>query len=476
MSSFVSRGAVLACARLLNQALALLSPLFLVRLLDIVDYGRYRQFMSTAMLVISLGGFALAANLNYLIARSPDRAATDITKTCVLMALVGCVSALAVVALRPWLVPEEIGSSWLLLAAYVFLFLNLEVLVSYWLACGRSFPVMIYTLLVTVWRLGTLLGAALYYKDVEMMFVTIVCAEALKNLAIYSWLRARGLLVFRWHHDVFREQVKLVAPLGIGAVLNKANDFGKVVVATQLGPIPTALYTTAANQVPLVNIVHQSLSDVIFPDMVKRARSDPHAGLALWKRAQTLVFAVICPAWLLLTYFAEPIIRLAFTDAYVAATPYFQVFLLLMMRQSFQYSVPLRSVADNASFATSNAIALVINAVLLFALMPRFGLWGPTLGLVVGQMWTSIYLARRLMKRFNLPLSELNHWGKLGLALAASVVALAALYGVQTVIDGPAGAFAGLAVFAVVYATAARLILREEYGYIVRALTRRKAA
>ena len=34
-----------------------------------------------------------------------------------------------------------------------------------------------------------------------------------------------------------------------------------------------------------------------------------------------------------------------------------------------------------------------------------------------------------------------------------------------------------LAVFALVYAIAARLIMREEYGYIVRALTRgRKAA
>jgi O-antigen/teichoic acid export membrane protein len=59
MSSFVSRGAVLASARLLNQALALLSPLLLVRLLEIADYGRYRQFMVLAMFITSLAGFAL---------------------------------------------------------------------------------------------------------------------------------------------------------------------------------------------------------------------------------------------------------------------------------------------------------------------------------------------------------------------------------------------------------------------------------
>ena len=66
---------MLASARLLNQALALLSPLLLVRLLESSEYGRYRQFMAIAMLITSLGGFALSANLNYLIARSPERAA-----------------------------------------------------------------------------------------------------------------------------------------------------------------------------------------------------------------------------------------------------------------------------------------------------------------------------------------------------------------------------------------------------------------
>ena len=40
-------------------------------------------------------------------------------------------------------------------------------------------------------------------------------------------------------------------------------------------------------------------------------------------------------------------------------------------------------------------------------------------------------------------------------------------------IDGRAGTLAGLGAFATVYVIAARLILREEYGYIVRALSRR---
>jgi O-antigen/teichoic acid export membrane protein len=477
MSSFISRGAVLASARLLNQALALLSPLLLVRLLDIVDYGRYRQFMAIAMLITSLGGFALSANLTYLLARSPGRAAADITKTVALMLAVSVISALIVVAARRWIVPAEIADSWELLALYVFMFLNLEVVVAYWLAQRRSVEVMQYTLAVTVWRLGTLLGAALYFHDVTMIFVTLVIAESLKNLAIYLWLRARRLLVFRWDHSVLREQLRLVGPLGLGSMLNKANEFGRVVVGSVLGPVPLAIYTTAAYQVPLVNIVQTSLSDVIFPDMVKRAQRDPAEGLRLWKRAQMMVAAVIVPAWLLLSYFAEPLIRLGFTAEYVSAAPYFQVFLLLMVRQCFQFSTLLRSVEDNASFATSNAIALAINAALIVTLMPRFGLWGPTLGLVAGQMWTGYYLARRVMLRYRVPLAEIYQWRKFGLSLLASTLALALLHGMLACMpDSAASTLLAVGVFAVVYVIAARFILREEYGYVMRAFTRRRAA
>ena len=449
---------MLASARLLNQALALLSPLLLVRLLEIAEYGRYRQFMATAMFITSLGGFRAVRQSQLpdrAFARAPGRGhqqhlPADARRE-------HRERARDRGAARQWIVPPEISSAWLLLAVYVFLFLNLEVLVSYWLAHGQSLAVMGYTLAVTVWRIATLLAATYWLHDVELIFVTIVCAEALKNLWIYVWLRRRGLLVFRWDAAAMREQIRLVAPLGAGSVLYKANDFGKVVVGNQMGPVPLAIYTTAAYQVPLVNIVQGALADAIFPDMVKRSKRDPAQGLLLWKRAQVLIFAVICPAWLLLTYWAEPFVRLLFTDAYVAATPYFQVFLLLMVRQCFQFSTPLRSVEDNASFAHANLIALVINATLIVTLMPRFGLWGPTLGLVVGQTWTSFYLGSRVLKRYKLPLSELCQWSKLGLALAASVVALAAMYAALMYLPRHAlGTLAALAVFALVYAIAAR--------------------
>ena len=246
-----------------------------------------------------------------------------------------------------------------------------------------------------------------------------------------------------------------------------------------MGPVPLAIYSTAAYQVPLVNIVQTSLSDVIFPDLVKRAQRDPAEGLRLWKRAQMMVAAVILPAWLLLSYFAEPLIRLAFTDAYVAATPYFQVFLLLMVRQCFQFSTLLRSVEDNASFATSSAIALGDQRRAhrcAHAAIRTVGTDAGTGGRA--RFGPPSISARRVMLRYRVPAAEIFHWRKLALSFAASLLALATMHGAlawlpRTHVSLAAGA-GGCS--APVYALAARFILREEYGYVVRAFTRRRPA
>ena len=404
----------------------MLSPILLVRLLEITEYGRYRQFTVTAMFVISIAGFSIVGNINYFVARSPERAATYVTNSCLLLLISSSIAGLVLLIGRNWLIPGEIIEYWALLLIYVLLFLNLEVVTSYWLANGRSDQVMLYSLGVTALRLCAVIGAAFIFRDVAMIVIAIVLAEATKGIATYLWLRSRELLLYKWDRASLLEQLRFIVPHGSGTMLYNLNEnIGKVLVSGRLGPEPLAIYTTAAYHVPILTILKGALGDVIFPDMVKRSGKDPVRGLQLWKRANVIYFMLICPVWLLLTYFAEPIVTLLFTDAFVAAVPYFQVFLILTIRQCFAFSTPLRSVAYNTPAVVANGVGLMINAAFIFALMPRYGLWGPTLGLVAGQIWVAVFLGRKVMLRYELKLGQLCEWRKLGIILFASSLAFA---------------------------------------------------
>ena len=77
-----------------------------------------------------------------------------------------------------------------------------------------------------------------------------------------------------------------------------------------------------------------------------------------------------------------------------------------------------------------------------------------------------------------MPVAEIFQWRKFALALLAAGLALATLHATLRGLPRRAGQpvrGAG-ACSPLVYATAARFILRDEYGYVMRAFTRRRAA
>ena len=194
-----------------------------------------------------------------------------------------------------------------------------------------------------------------------------------------------------------------------------------------------------------------------------------------------LIFAAICPAWLLLTYFAEPLVRLLFTDAYVAAAPYFQVFLLLMVRQCFQFSTPLRGVEDNASFAHANLIALVINAATHRRADAEVRPVGPDAR--AGRSGRPGRLSTwrsRVLKRYQpaavgtVPVEQARAGagriaGRAGGACTPTQLYLPARH--RSACCAGARRRSRWCM-----RSAARIILREEYGYVMRAILRRKAA
>jgi O-antigen/teichoic acid export membrane protein len=453
MSSFVSRSLVLLAARLMNQGLLILSPMLLVRLLTVAEYGRYRQFMAAAMLLISTASFSIASNLNYFVARTPELMARYVTNSCLLLALTSGLAALAVVVGHPLLLPQDAAGSWPLLALFVAAYLNFDLLQAFWLAQKQSKLVLYYSLGVTTLRIGAVVGAAAWFHDARAVVLVMAAVETAKMLSLFVFLRAKGLLVAQVDRVALYEQVRFVVPFGIGSALYGLNDnVGKVLVSNMLSPEALAIYTIAAHQIPLIPIFNAAVTDVLFPDMVQRSRRDPRNGLRLWGRGAVVLFLLVCPSWALMTYFAEPVIRVLFTDAYVSATPYFQVLTLLLLRNCFSFSTALRSLAHNRPFILANTVGIALNLAVALALIPTLGLWAPTLGLLISQYWGSLYLARRVLVVYGISIGELLDWASLWRIVMATAVAFAALLACRSLVGQPlAGAVLGIGAFVLVY-------------------------
>jgi O-antigen/teichoic acid export membrane protein len=477
MNSLVSRSLVLAVARFMNQGLLMLSPILLVRLLTVAEYGRYRQFMVAAMLLTTTASFSITGNLNYFIARSKELRARYVTHSCLLLALTSGLAVLALVVARPLLLPEKLAGQWGLVALYVAAYLNFDLLPAYWLAQGRSKQVLYYTLGITSLRIGAVVGAAMWFRDADAVILASVTVETGKMVALFAFLRAKGLLVWQVDRAALGEQLRFVVPFGIGTALYGLNDnVGKILVSRWLGPELLAVYTIAAYQIPLVAIFNQTVTDVVFPDMVKRSKHGQRLGLRLWGRATVVLFMLVCPSWVLLTYFAEPLVRLLFTDAYVGATPYFQALLLLLLRYCFSFSTALRSLANNRPFIFANAVGIALNLLIAVSLLHRIGLWAPTIGLLVAHFWVLFYLGYRVLVAYGVSLSEVLDWPSLGRIVIANAVALAVLRVSMGLIGQPLlGAALGIGAYALVYLALLWRMRIDEFVYLWDGLRRRMA-
>jgi len=67
MSGLGNRTAILTLSRLASYGLQLISPIFLVRLLTVADFGRYREFLLYAAILQAFAQFSINDSLLYCV-------------------------------------------------------------------------------------------------------------------------------------------------------------------------------------------------------------------------------------------------------------------------------------------------------------------------------------------------------------------------------------------------------------------------
>lgn len=458
MSAIGNRAAILTLARLGNYGLTIISPIILVRLLTVAQFGRYREFLLYAAVLQTLAVFSISHSLLYFIPAEPQCRSRVVRQTVILIA---CCSLLVVGALAVSdraLGGKLVGDLLLPLSAYTLFCANFDFWDYYWVATEQPGRVFVYSSIRLAARVAVATGTAALTDSVPAIIWALVALEGVRmTVMAVVWMLNDKSASEPPLPDPWRAQLRYSLPSG-GAwgVAMLASNLGGLAVAKMLGAVSFAHYAIGRSGDPVIVTLRKSISGVILPEMVRRGRRSRAASVALWRRSTVVNAIVLFPVVVLILRFAEPLIALVFGKSYVAAAVLLKIYTLVIVRECFDFSPALRALRLTRPLIESSVLSLIACAILLALFVPAAGVAGAMAAVALATVVDASWLAYRTMQAYDLGLGEFVSWGGVGKTAAAAILAGAVLLAFPwTALLG----FGGVVLASVVYLLAFALLL-----------------
>lgn len=223
--------------------------------------------------------------------------------------------------------------------------------------------------------------------------------------------------------DISREFWKFTAPRGLARLAQVMIQRADVIVVTVLlGPAPAAIYTAATRFLVLGQVATSALQQVSEPQLAKLLAGKKLPAVAVVTRQMTLWSVVfVWPIYLLFAVHAPTLLKLVFGDEYQQGAAVLVVLSIAMLVATAIGPMDvLLLMAGRSSLSLLNVtVALALDLVLCFALVPSLGILG------AGIAWAIAIIAKNAMCTWQVR----KHLG-LGLSLRSLKMWLASLVGI----------------------------------------------
>ena len=475
MSGVGNRAAILTLARLANYGLMLISPVILVRLLTVEQFGNYREFLLYASVLQSIAIFSIGDSLLYCIPANPASRWRIVRQTVALIACSSLITVGGLALLDRATGGRIVGPLLLPICLYTLLLSNLDFWDYFWVATDRPGLIFAYTSVRLGARVIVAIVTAALTHDVATIIWALIALEGLRLLgAAIIMLAADRSAAEPPLNDPWREQLRYCLPSGTASMLAMLNrNLSSLVVAKALGAVALAQYTIGRYGEPVVETLRNSVSAVVLPEMVRRDRDSREQSLSLWKRATVINAIVLFPVAVIVERFARPLVATVFGHNYAPAAIILQIYMLAMARECFDFAPALRAINQTRPLVESNVASLATCGLMLAVLIPLGGVAGAMVAVLIGMAVDAGWLAWSSVRRYGVSIGELIPWRSLGRVVAAAGVAAAVLVTCDwTQLFGPGGMVLGgvayLAAFALLL-----LALRVPEAYMLLAWARR---
>ncbi len=432
------RALTLGAANVIDFGLQFLLPVVLVRYLEPAAFGEYRLLWLVAGTVLAVASMAMPHSLYYFLPRS-DAAAKRlyVNQTLVFLVAAGLLSAWAVSAWNPWLPANLRGLAQYeaVMPAFILLWVVSSLLDLLPAAEERVRWQAKATVGLAVLRAAALSAAAVLTRELAPVLAVLLAFVSFKlALALVYVARFHGLHgpLLRWRE--LAGQLRYAAPLGAAGALYGLRAQADQWVVAALFPLGLfASFSIAAVLGALMHLCRQSVNIAFLPTMSHREATGDVAGmLALNSRGNIMVGALAFPLFAFVFVFAEELVTLVYTAAYLDAAAVMRVYIVGIVLLAVELSSITMLLRQAVFVMAVNAAALVLAVAINWYAAQQIGLTGAAMGSVIVIYLDRIVTLRRISMRTGVPIRELQNWRTIATLLAFAAVAALLAWGMAT--------------------------------------------
>ena len=478
--SLTSHVSWLLFAKTLSFMFSIALPLVLVRRLNQVEFGIYKQlFLVIGSTVVLLPlGFGMSAY--YFLPREPEHQRETVVNVLVFNLVMGTLAG-SVFFFHPGLLGDIFRQPGL--AAYGRL---VGVVVLLWIVSAFLEIVPIANqeiklasaaiVLVQLSRTAFYLAAVLIFGTVRALVFVAVIQGVLQTVILLAYLQSRFPDFWRcFDLAMMRRQLSYALPHGFGGLLvNLQNDLHNYFVSNWFGPAVYAVYAIGTMDLPFINLLQEATNAVmILRVTVLQQRNETAEILRLTARAMRKLAAVYFPAFVLLLVLRRELITFLFTARYTASANIFAINLLLLPMAVLLYDPLFRAFIDQRFFLLRIRLVLCpLMAVALWFAIRQFGLMGAISVVVLTLVTERAITLARVCTLLGVRWSDIRLLKDVAKIAVAAALAGGAAEAARALIVTVKPIFilaAGGALFALVYAAAVlafRIVTPEEKALI----------
>lgn len=419
VNSIFRPAALLLAGRALGFVAAFGIPVVLARVFPVSEFGTYKQVFLIYGTLLAIAQIGMAESLYYFLPANPENGGRHAANT---LAVLGF-SGLACLALV-WMVKSDIGSLFhnpslpgYLPLAGAFLALSLAaILLEITMTARKRFRAAAGTYAVSeVLRAGFFLVPVALFGNLEALLWGAVLFAALRFVATIVYLRKHFGAALRTDWRVLGQQLAYALPFAVAVAIEVAQgNLHLYAVGNYFDPTLFAIYAVGCLQIPLVDLMMTSTSNVMMVRM-QELRTSGSSGdvVGLWRDTTLKLALVFMPLVAVLLVLANPLIPLLYTRKYAASVPVFMVGTAMILLAAVMTDSVLRVYAQTRYLVVLNIVRLGVVAGTIMTLMALMGIIGAVVATVLATAVFKLLGLIRIRRLLNSSFTRVLPWGAL---------------------------------------------------------------